>query len=54
MLMLALTWVVTRMYRGSGCWAPERGIIWEVDSATEDSSDSDESTNYRDSDEREE
>jgi hypothetical protein len=43
MLMLALTWVMTRKYRRSGFWVPERGIFWEIDSATEDSSESDES-----------
>ena len=53
MLMLALTWVMTRMYRRSGYWAPERGIFWEMDSATEDNSESDESTGCSDSDEPE-
>ena len=53
MLMVALTWIMTRMYRRSGFWAPERGIIWEIDSATEDSSESDKSTDHSDSDEPE-
>jgi len=52
-LMLALTCIMTRMYRRSGYWAPERGIIWEMDSATEDSSETDESTDRNDSDEPE-
>ena len=52
--MLALTWIMTRMYRSSGCWAPERGITWEIDSTTDDSGESDESTDYSDSDEPEE
>ena len=51
MLMLALNWIMTRMYRGSGLWAPERRIFWEIGSATEDSSESDESVDRSDSDE---
>jgi hypothetical protein len=54
MLMLALTWIMTRMYRSSGRWAPERGVVWEIDSATEDSSESGESMDHSDSDEPEE
>ena len=53
MLMLALTWIMTRMYRRSGFWAPERGICWEIDSATEVSNESDESTDRSSSDEPE-
>jgi len=53
MLMLALTCIMTRMYQCSGYWAPERGIIWEMDLATEDSSETDESTDCNDSDEPE-
>ena len=52
-LMPALTCIMTRMYRSSGFWAPERGIIWESDSSTEDSSEIDESTDRNDSDEPE-
>ncbi len=52
-LMLALTCIMTRMYRRSGYWAPERGIIWEMDLVTEDSSKTDESTDCNDSDEPE-
>ena len=44
MLILVLTWFMTRMYQCSGYWVPERGIFWEIDSATEDSSGKDEST----------
>ena len=40
MLLLALTCIMTRVYRRSGYWAPERGNTWEIDS---DSSESDES-----------
>ena len=53
MLILALTWFMTRMYQRSGYWVPERGIFWEIDSATEDSSRKDESTDCSDSDELE-
>ena len=53
MLILALTWFMTRMYRRSGYWVPERGIFWEIDLATEDSSRKDESTDCSDSDEPE-
>jgi len=52
--ILVLTCIMTRMYRRSGHWAPERGIFWEIDSATEDSSESDEFTDRSDSDEPEE
>jgi len=44
MKMLALTWIMTRKYRRSGLWDPERGFFWEIDSTTEASSESDEST----------
>ena len=50
MPMLALTCVMTRMYQRSGFWAPERGIVWESDLPTEDSSETDESTDRNDSD----
>ena len=53
MLILALTWIVTRRYRRSGFWVPESGIFWEIGSATEDSSESEEVTNSGDSDEPE-
>jgi hypothetical protein len=53
MLILALTCIMTRMYRSSGHWAPERGVVWEIDSATGDSSNSDEFTDCSDSDEPE-
>jgi len=53
MLMLVLTWIMTRMYRWSGFWAPERGICWEIDSATEASNESDKSTDRSSSDELE-
>lgn len=43
MLMLALTRAISRRYRRSGFWVPERGIFWVVDSFTDDSSESDES-----------
>ena len=61
-LMLALTWIITRKYRRSGLWVPERGIFWEVNSATEDTSETsetnasnepNESTDRSDSDELE-
>jgi len=53
MLMLALTCTMTRMYQRSGLWAPERGILWESDLSTEDSSEIDESMDRNDSDELE-
>ena len=48
MLMIVLTWIMTRKYRRSGLWVPERGIFWEVESAIEDSSESDESNESSD------
>ena len=53
MLILALTCITTRMHRSSGHWAPERGSVWDMDSATEDSSESDELTDCSNSDEPE-
>ena len=53
MLILTLTWIMTRMYRRSGFWAPESGICWEIESAAEDSCESDEATSSGDSDELE-
>ena len=53
MLMLALTRVMTRMYQHSGLWVPGRGVFWEINSATEDSSNSNEFTDRSDSDEPE-
>jgi len=53
MLMLALTWIMTRVYQRSGFWAPERGICWEIDSTTEASNESDKSTDCSSSDEPE-
>ena len=53
MLTLALTCIMTRRYRRSGLWAPERGVCWEIDSATDDGSESDKFTDCSDSDEPE-
>ena len=53
MLMLALTRVMTRMYQHSGLWVPERGVFWKINSATEDSSNSNKFTDRSDSDEPE-
>ena len=52
-LIPALTCIMTRTYRRSGYWAPESGVIWEIDLAMEDSSESDEFTDRSDSDEPE-
>jgi len=53
MLTLALTCIMTRRYRRSGLWAPERGVCWEIDLAMDDGSESDEFTDRSDSDEPE-
>ena len=43
MLILALNWITTRKYQQSGLQVTERGIFSEIDLATADSSESDES-----------
>ena len=56
MLMIALTWIISRKFRRSGFWVPERGIFWVLDSSTDGSSgcdESDDSTDHSNSSELE-
>jgi len=44
---------MTRKYQQSASWDPQRGVFWEADSTTEESSEIDDATDSSNSDELE-